>query len=139
MTALEYLEQVEELDIDLEDKQENINNLQSLLVMPSGGNGERVQSSPDPDKFGKIEAEIDEIKRAYDVVWDELIDLKHEIITKINGLSKVNYKRILKKRYLEYKTFRAISTEMRRSERYIYTLHDEALQEFAEMYHYKLV
>ena len=76
----------------------------SQSITGSSG-GERVQTSPEPDRIGAICAKIDEMERKLDEIIDYYIDKKNYIISQIQDIENDDYYKILFARYIEKLTF----------------------------------
>lgn len=137
MTAKEYLQQLQRLDIIIDQK---VKELDDLRIISKNINGidyskDRVQISPLKDanftymveKMITIEMEINKEIRIF-------VIKRHEIINRIQRLKNLNYINLLYKRYVEFKKFEDIGIEMNFTYQYIKELHRYALQEFEKTY-----
>ena len=98
--------------------------------------GDKVQSSHDPDRIGKVIAEKADLE---DELMDEVlnsIDAMNGIIETINKLSDVSYQNVIQMRYIRFdedtfqlKTWAEIADELHYSERWVQTIHGRALVE----------
>ena len=119
----------------LEDEIQKLTDLCSGLTAPPT-DGDKVQSSHDPDRIGKVVAEKADLQ---DELIEEVvngIDALNEIIDTINQIGSVDYQRVLELRYVRFdqdtlrmKTWVEIADEMHYSERWIQTMHGRALVE----------
>lgn len=136
MTTKEYLSQVGRLDKMIKNK---ISELEQCRVMfqiipASAKDGERVMSTPDPDKLGAAYAKIDEMEREINAMINAYVDKKRLIVSQIDAIpDELNYE-ILFLRYINRKTFEEIATEIHNSYRNATRLHGKALKEFENMY-----
>lgn len=133
MTGREYLTNVIDKDKAIKKQHGYIEALRSLLE-PSGINtdSERVQSSSDLDKFGKIFAMIDEEEERLNKMRIDFVVFRFEAITAINQVETEKHRLILYEKYINYKSFKAIAEIMSYSYDYIVELHGKALIEFEE-------
>ena len=102
--------------------------------------GDKVQSSHDPDRIGKVIAEKTDLE---DELMDEVlssIDAMNDIIETINRLSDVTYQNVLHLRYIDFdedtlqlKTWTEIADELNYSERWVQAIHGRALVEVERM------
>ena len=62
---------------------------------------------------------------------DTLVDLKAEIMRRIKRVENTEYQTILELRYLCFKRWEVIAVELGYDLRYLYKLHDQALESFS--------
>lgn len=134
MTAKEYLCNVQDKDKEITAQEEYIEALRSVLESISVNmDSERVQSTSDPDKFGKIFAQIDEEERKLKRMKDDFLIYKIAVITAIKQVQTDKHRTLLFERYINYKSFKVIALMMNYSYDYIFELHGNALKEFLDM------
>lgn len=138
MKAKEYLKQIEVLDIKINQKQIELDELH-LLAESTGGiqYGERVQTSPRGDTLERKVVKCVQLEQEINEMIDNFVDLKHKIIGEIQGLSDPNHIEILFKKYVDYKKYpnlEHIAVAMNYSYPYIKELHGYALAEFSRTY-----
>ena len=134
MTGKEYLCAVQDKDREITAQKEYIDALRSVLESISvKTDGERVQSSSDPDKFGKVFAQIDEEERKLAKMEADFLMYRVGAITAIRQVQTDKHRLLLYKRYIQYKSFKLIAVMMNYSYDYILELHGKALDEFMEM------
>lgn len=134
MTAKEYLCNVQDKDKEITAQEEYIDALRSVLDSISVNmNGERVQSTSDPDKFGKIFAQIDEEETKLKQMKEDFLIYKLGVITAIKQVQTDKHRTLLYERYINYKSFKVISVLMNYSYDYTLELHGNALKEFLDM------
>lgn len=138
MTAKEYLQQLQRLDIMINHKIQEKADLKASLTYLSSPNlsQERVQGGePIRDaRFTKKSIKLISLEQEIDETIDEFVDLKHKIIVQIHRLQNSNHSTLLYKRYVENKRLKDIATEMNYTYQYIRELHDCALKEFERSY-----
>ena len=137
MTAKEYLKQLQWLDIVINQKIKELDDL--YLKSRSTGSidysKERVQTSASKDAlFVKLIEHIMELEAEINQEIDTFVDEKHEIINQIQSLKNSKHIEILYKHYVEFKRLEIISVEMNYTYQYIKELHGHALQEFEKTY-----
>lgn len=136
MTAKEYLSQLRLLDIKINQKIKEAEELKALAFNTGAisAEGEKVQTSLSGsgrqydtiEKYADLQAEIDsEI--------DRYVDLKHKIINEIHQLSDPRYVEILHRRYVDGEKFEKISVDMNYDYKWTCKLHGKALLVFEEM------
>ena len=129
MTAKEYLSQAFHIDQRISSKLSRVMRLReaatnctaTLTDMPRPDSPSRQQMADTICKIVDLEREINE-----DI--DRLVDLKAEARRAINAVSDPDQQLILELRYLCYKPWNEIMTELGYSEPTVYRLHGEALK-----------
>lgn len=137
MKAKEYLQQLQRLDIIINQKIKEIQNLR--LKSQSTGDidysKERVQSSFSGNApFMKLIEEIIDLEAKINTEINTFVEEKHKIINRIQGLKNSDYIALLFKRYVEFKKFETIAIEMNFTYQYILNMHGYALKEFETTY-----
>ncbi len=128
MTAKDYLRQVFKLDRQINSKIEMLSELNALATkctavltgMPHNPSGSRHSLE---DTIVKVIALQDDINK--DI--GGMVDLKSEIMQVIDSVPDSDCRVLLEKRYLSFKTWEDIASDMGYSIRYIHILHKKAL------------
>lgn len=94
----------------------------TLSDMPRGG-GKRSDTIADGI------AMINDIEATINKEIDDLVELKAEIESKINSVENLKLRELLKCRYLDLKSWEEIAYLNGYSWRWVYTLHEKALDE----------
>lgn len=136
MKAKEYLQQIRSLDIKINNRIKQREDLLSRITSMSlaTADPDRVQTGRNFDPLGSDMAKYLDMEREINVMIDSLIDLKDKIIGQIHQLPDPAHIDLLYKRYVEYKTWELIAVEMNYTIRWIHCLHGQALQEFARVH-----
>lgn len=130
MTAKEYLSQVRTIDIEINTKLHEIEELkQRSLCVQSGTVSERVQCSND-NSANKIIDKIIDLESLINREIDKLVDLKAEIHSRIMQLNDSRYRILLIEHYINGRTLEHIAESMKCSDRHVRRLHAHALQVF---------
>ena len=135
MTAKEYLQQLDTLRDEIEST--NLA-LEKIFTEASGIKAiaydkDRVQVSPSNHaenfmvKLAELGDEYAQMQMKYKLERDKRIAM-------INGLSNPIHVRILRKRYIDGKTFEEIAVALHYTYRHVTRLHGSALQEFSAKY-----
>ena len=98
---------------------------QRLLNITQKLDGDPVQSTKDPHKYDRLV----EFNEAIDILIDQQIAIKTEIVNAIGKLEKPLYKKILLLKYIDGMTFPAIAEAVHISQRHVERLHGRALVE----------
>lgn len=132
--AQTYLERIQKLDVQIEclGREKLMLKDMALRITPSmsgsggatGGNQDKLSST-----VTRIIAKEEEIDRAV----DQLISLKQEASTLLSRLDDPAHIQVLHGRYIQYKSFERIATEMGYTYRNVCYLHGRALQAFGKV------
>lgn len=136
MTAKEYLHEIKKMDVAIDQKQIEFDTLKKNRTYIGGMDysEDRVQTSPDGSGFTRISDKLTDMQREINDDIDHWHDLRHERISQIQCLSRVEYSQVLFKKYVEYKSLEQISCEMGFVYNYTCNLHGQALKEFHEKF-----
>jgi len=129
MTTKEYLSQAHRIDQRINSKLEQVKSLRALAEKatcvlsdaPASGARNISRMSDIIDKMVDLQAEIDK-----DITG--LLALKQEIAESIRQVDNQTYQTLLELRYLCFKQWGDIATEMGYERRYVLKVHDRALQ-----------
>lgn len=130
MGAKEFLKKIIHINKLIDCKLEQVSELRDRLTSIGGGanDGERVQTSLQPDKFTDTIAKIIDLENKINKDIDVLIEYKDKARDMIESLDNDVEKVILYKRYFDDKSFEQIAVECNYSWRWIHKLHGDALQ-----------
>ena len=136
MTAKEYLQQVRIKNARIKNLQRDKEALRELMFSlgNSGGEGERVQTSKDPDKFGTMYGRIDEKERQITESIEELVDFKLKVSGEISQINNDRYIDVLYRKYVLLQPWKEIAAETGYNERYAQRLNGQALLEFQKVH-----
>ena len=131
MRPKEYLSRIKLLDVLIEQKIKERDDLKKYDLAGINYDRERVAESPSGEspqarlveKLLTCEAEIN-------AMIAEFYDTKSLIIKQIQSLQKAEYVQLLFKRYVEFKPLEDIAKEMNYDYGYIRSMHGYALEEF---------
>ena len=126
-----YLNQIRHLDLLIDSKLEQVNQIRNQMIYVSPTFGERVQGSHDPDKFTNGVAKIIELEKVINEDIDKLVDMKVKAREIIETLDTVVEKAILYKHYFEGKSFEDIAVEVNYSLRWVYKIHGDAMDKLS--------
>lgn len=136
LSAKEYLEQLQTIDTKIDQKLEQLAAMKQDACS-SGGidySKVRVQTSPSGDQIGDAVTRYVTFDEEINADIDRFVDAKNRIIKEIQNLNVDNYIKVLFKVYVQYKSIKNASTEMKMSYQYVRTLHKKALEMFGETY-----
>lgn len=137
MKAKEYLQQLQRLDIVINQKIKEVDDLRlkSRSVGSIDYSKERVQTSPSGDApFVKLIGRIIDLEAEINAEIDAFVDEKHRIINQIQALKNSKYIEILYKHYVEFKRLEVVAVEMNFTYQYVVELHGYALKDFQTTY-----
>lgn len=132
LTTKEYLSQIGRLNKTIENKLAEISQLRTIAYNASSnaGDTERVQTSHDQDKLGKIVSEIVDAEKEVNM----MISKRRKIVSQIEGIKNTYLYDMLYKHYVLGKDFKFIAVEQDKTMRHIGRMHDKALREFEKKY-----
>ena len=133
--AKEFLMQIKYLTDDIAEKKGHIQRLkESLDVAGISYDKERVQCSPELDKFAYVFAQIDKEERLLEELKTKLIQTRVKTINMIYQLENEKYRSLLNIVYVDMKSLKKAANIMCFSYDYIKELHLEALDAFSEKF-----
>ena len=133
LTAKEYLLQIENLTNRIKEQEEYIQRLKdSLSIAGISYDKDRVQTSPDPDKFGHIFAQIDEQEKVLEDMKTKLVNVRVKSLNIIHKIEDDRYRRILTTIYVDMRSLKKAANILSFSYDYMKELHQEALNAFSE-------
>lgn len=141
MTAKEYLGQLRRLDVVINNKIKELDELRSVSGCVSGIDyaSDKVQVSPKAGgSFEEVIEKIILLDEYIDELTDKFIKLKIALNADIEELTNLKYKKVLQMRYIELLPFDEIAGKMGISERSVYYIHGRALASFEKKNEQKL-
>ena len=141
MTAKEYLSQLRRLNVIINNKIKELDELRSVSGCVSGIDYalDKVQVSPKAGgSFEEVIEKIILLDEYIDELTDEFAGLKVTLNADIEGLTNLKYRKVLQMRYVELLPFDEIAGKMEISERSVYRLHGRALSSFESINRRKL-
>lgn len=132
MTAKEYLQQIRKLDLQIQNKQlekeDILNRMKGCAAISYdpkiGASGTPNTKSPQEKYYPILERYEKEI--AVDI--DRLIDVKREVMAVIDSLDDPDEINLLYKRYFQYLKWEEIALKMHFSYKWIHRIHGNALR-----------
>lgn len=136
LTARRYLEQLQELDTNINQDLERLDDMKTNACSTGAidYSAERVQTSPSGDSLCKAVTNYVDFNEQINREIDRFCDAKNLIIKQIRGLHNNYFNQILFKVYVQFKTVKQASKEMKKSYNYTVELHNKALAAFEETY-----
>ena len=129
MTAREYLSQAFHIDQRINSKLSQVMRLRETATNCTATLSYTPRSNaPNRQRMEETICKIVDLEREINEDIDRLVDLKAEARRVINAVSDPDQQLILELRYLCYKPWNEIMTELGYSEPTIYRLHGEALK-----------
>ena len=142
MIAKDYLRQVKSKEAKIKNLRRDKESIKDMLYSLGGaGEGERVQSGRNNDKFGTLYGRIDEMEREIDTQIADLMLFKMKVSGEINQLQTDRYMTVLNCRYIHFQSWEKIAEnafDETYTVRHILKLHGLALLEF-EMVHKEML
>ena len=136
LTAKEYLGQLEVIDTKIQQMLEELDDLMTDSTSTGGidYSKERVQTSGSKDSLGDTVVRYVSLNDTINAEIDEFADIKHQVIKEIQSLNVNNYIQVLFKVYVQYKSIKVASDEMKISYQYARNIHKKALAAFEKRY-----
>lgn len=136
LSAKQYLEQLEVLDNQINDDIIMLSDMKINVCSSSGidYSRDKVQTSPVGDTLCENIIQYTTFEQHINDEIDDFVNAKEQIIKEIRELRNKNYIRILTKVYVQYKTVKVASQEMKKSYSYTVLLHRKALEMFEKKY-----
>ena len=131
MTAKEYLSELEEIIVKIQQLQEERQMYMEMATSISVSvNPVKVQNNSITDRVSLNTIKAADVDSKIDVEMSHLFNRTAQIIKQIRELRNALYIQILYKVYVQGKTLKESSVEMGRSYNYILASHKKALQAF---------
>lgn len=125
----QYLREIQRLDALIRCKTAEIVQLRELaLSITVQSSSEPVMTSKNPDKIGTVVAKIVDLQDEAAMEIDRFLDVRQERIAVIEKVADVKHYDILHQRYVQYRSLKQISIEMKLPYDSVKTLHLEALR-----------
>lgn len=139
MEAKDFLNQLKRMEDSIKDKLEEVAQLKSiaLTVVAVSNNviiegekhsAERVQSSGSQQKMADAVCKYVDLEKEIDDDIDRMVDKREEVLAVINMLDKPVQCSVLRKKYVQFKSFKRIAEEMNYTYQYIIEQHNKALK-----------
>ena len=129
MTAKEYLSQAFMVDVSIGSKIEQIESLNALATRCTTAFSEvPFSGTRDPHRTETVIIKIIDLENQIKEDMEELVELKTSIARSIRNVEDSDYRTLLEKRYLGFKKWEDIASDMCCSMRTIYRMHGEALK-----------
>lgn len=135
MTIKEYLSQARYLDMRIDSKLAQVSSLNDLVTKCTAVmTGMPHSSSKSTSKMEDTISKIVDMENEINTDIDRLVDLKDEISRVINGVEQTDLRMILEKRYLCFRSWEKIASEMFYDLRWLHRLHGRALESAEKVY-----
>lgn len=136
MKAKDYLEQIRILDRLINNKLQELEQLEALATkVTSVNSGDRVQTSGSQDKMADTVIKILELKQEINADIDRLVDLKVDAIRIIKKVKNKQHQKILYQKYIQYNSLYSIAQKRKVDYGKIKRIHRKALEKFEEILH----
>ena len=126
---IKYLNQYRYLNKEIDRKIESLEFWRNKILNITGTLSDMPKSNKRSDTIADGIATINDIEKTINQEIDELIELRKEIEDKINAVDDPKLRELLKCRYLDCKSWEEIAYLNGYSWRWVYTLHERALDQ----------
>ena len=128
MTTKEYLSQAYRIDQRIDSKLEQVLSLRALLGKATAALTDAPRSATlDPRSMEEVVAKMVDLETEINEDIDTLVDLKQELMRVIKGVENPEHQTLLELRYLCFKRWEDIATELGYTPRHMFRIHDLAL------------
>ena len=135
MNIKEYLSQAKYLDAQIDSKVRQLTRLRSLATKcTSAITGMPHSKSADTSSMENSITKLIDLENEINDEIDKLVNLKEEIMKVIKCVDKLEHRMILEKRYIDFKSWDRIASEMFFNRRYFNKLHGRSLENDAKKY-----
>lgn len=134
LSARAYLNQLQVIDNNINDDIARLSEMK-MKAVSSGAidySKDHVQTSPAGDKLCSDVSRYLDFDAKINAEIDRFVDAKEQIIREIRELRVNNYVQLLYKVYVQYKSLKVASQEMKLSYSYVTEVHKKALTAFEE-------
>ena len=139
MNAKDFLNQLKRMEDSIKDKLEEVAQLKSIaltvvavsnnvIIEGEKHNADRVQSSGSQQKMADAVCKYVDLEKEIDDEVDRMVDKRDEVLSVINMLDKPVQCAVLRKKYVQFKSFKRIAEEMNYTYQYIIEQHNKALK-----------
>ena len=135
MTTKDYLSQIHRLDLMIEAKNNEIERLRAMvckITVPL--EGERVKSSPDPDKMTNTIAKIIKLEEELAETIASYVGKRKLIVSQIDKIADTKHYNFLTLRYVETLPMKEIKVKMGIEDSELFRTQRTALKEFETTY-----
>lgn len=134
MNAKNYLEQLQNIIVKIEQKKLQAEELRSIATNISARTGsEKIRGSGRSDKVGNTIVKVLTLENQISDEINHYVEAKNTIINQIESLDNVDYMKMLYMRYVQFFTIDKIAVEMSLCARQISRVHNNALKEFEKL------
>ena len=129
MNAKEYLSQASRIDQRINSKLEQVMSMRALLGKATGTlTGAPKSATPNPHSMEDPICKMVDMENEINADIDTLVELKADIMACIKQVENPEYQTLLELRYLCFKRWEDVAAELGYDLRYVYKLHDQALE-----------
>lgn len=131
MNVREYLREIRELDGLIYCKKLRIQGIWSSITYPGISYEIKVQSSRKFDQHCEAICKISEIEEEIKEIEEELYRRKQVVERAAKDLDNEDMVQVIRKRYIELKSWDVIANEIGHSKRWIFELHSKAIRKMS--------
>lgn len=134
MNIRDWLKQIREFDIIIQNKKERVRELWSNATYPGVSYDIRVQSSKNFNKQTDIICKIIELENEIDMLTIELKRRQKQIVQESEKLENKDMAKVLVDRYVKMKPWNEIAKELECTNRWAIELHNRAIKKMSKTF-----
>lgn len=135
MTTRAFLNQINQINLKLQVKFDEYQQTEAILTKITVSlDGERVKSTPDPDKMTAVIAKLIEEEEEIKEELEKMLNLKKTIRNMIEGIEEPRYQAFLSYKYIQGLDMKEIGYKLNISSTPTFNLQTEALIAFEKKY-----
>jgi len=124
---IKYLSQYKYLNAEIDRKIKSLEDWRNKIYNVTGTLSDMPKSKNRSNTIEEGITTIDEIEASINKDIDDLVELRKEIESKIDSIDDIKLRELMKCRYLDFKSWEEIAYKNGCSWRWVYSLHEKAL------------
>ena len=134
MTVKELLNSHYEINLAIDVKLEQLEELKSLATKVTATYSESHSTGTHADRVGRFSAKMVDLENEINEEIDKLVDVKLKIKEIVSSVSNATQRAILERHYILNESFEKIADKIGYSPRHILRMHNIAIEKLEELY-----